>query len=546
MREVFLKFVPLSMKHPSRWEVAFTRLWTEGAEKKDCFLFPLFISLVITTTLVRLISALIIPLSGDEAYYYQWSLYPSFGYYDHPPMVSWLTTFFSHLAGTSPVALRSGSILAALLSSLLIFALARNLGAGMKASFLAGSLLLLIPYLAIDSLMITPNASLILFWSLYLFLVQKALWHRSRLFWCLSGLALGLALLSKLMALFLVGSIILFILASPRFRSELLKPDFYLSLFIALIVFSPFLVWNYFHHWENFHFQLVERHRFPPILHPALIKDFLLLQALALSPFFFLLSLVALGHSTVQGLFRKDEKHLFCMAASLPILLFFIWVSMCERVEMYWPIAGYLTGTISTAFLIERLSTLEKGVPKFLWQAFLILTFTGLFLFTGSLYVCALDPPLVIKTVALLSDRGGGTYRGNGLIEMYAYKELAATINAKQENLGGQQKVFVMSDNYGLSSALSYYTGQHVHIYPPINLQGREYQRWEKYSTLTGMDALYVDRFPTAERNDIKEIFEKNFQESGSQEIIAVKERGIIIKTFYITHCKGFKGTWQE
>jgi dolichol-phosphate mannosyltransferase len=41
-------------------------------------------------TVLRIIAAFNVPLSGDEAYYWTWSLHPAFGYTDHPPMVAWL------------------------------------------------------------------------------------------------------------------------------------------------------------------------------------------------------------------------------------------------------------------------------------------------------------------------------------------------------------------------------------------------------------------------------------------------------------------------
>jgi len=525
--------------------MAFQRPW--GGKTEKASLFHLFLFLLFLITVIRIFSALSTPLSGDEAYYYRWSHHLSPGYYDHPPMVSWTTAFFSFLGGTSPLSLRAGSIIAAFLSSLLIFHLAVNLGASPMVSFLSGLFILLIPYLNIDAIMITPNASLLLFWSLYLFLVQKALRDNSRLYWCLSGCALCLALLSKLMALFLLGTILIFLLLCPRYRHNLLKPDFYLSLMIALLVFSPFLIWNYLHQWENFHFQLVDRHRFPPVPHPRFLKDFLLLQASALSPFFFLLSIVALGRSTFKGLFHQDDRHLFCAAGALPILCFFLGVSLFERVEMYWPVAGYLTLCICAGLFIEDMGQMVKrGAQKTLWYISLALTFLGLVTLTGALYLCALNPGLVVNTVAGISDKKDGKYRGNGLIEMYAYQELAGLIAAKQAAMGGREKVFIMSDNYSLACALSYYMGEHVHIYPPLNMQGREYQRWENYAILKGMDAFFIDRFPTAEREDIKEIFADNFDGYTILEILPIKRDGTIVKTFCITHCRGFKGTWQE
>ena len=47
---------------------------------------------------VKLLLALTVPLTGDEAYFLVWAENLDFGYYDHPPMVGWVVALLS-LAG---------------------------------------------------------------------------------------------------------------------------------------------------------------------------------------------------------------------------------------------------------------------------------------------------------------------------------------------------------------------------------------------------------------------------------------------------------------
>ena len=44
----------------------------------------------ISALLLRGWLPLALPITGDEAYFYWWGVYPELGYYDHPPMVGWL------------------------------------------------------------------------------------------------------------------------------------------------------------------------------------------------------------------------------------------------------------------------------------------------------------------------------------------------------------------------------------------------------------------------------------------------------------------------
>ena len=45
--------------------------------------------IIVAMVAVRLVVAAFIPLGPDEAYYFDWSRFPSWGYYDHPPMGAW-------------------------------------------------------------------------------------------------------------------------------------------------------------------------------------------------------------------------------------------------------------------------------------------------------------------------------------------------------------------------------------------------------------------------------------------------------------------------
>jgi hypothetical protein len=39
---------------------------------------------------LRLWISIALPMTGDEAFFYWWGVYPAWGYSDHPPMVGWL------------------------------------------------------------------------------------------------------------------------------------------------------------------------------------------------------------------------------------------------------------------------------------------------------------------------------------------------------------------------------------------------------------------------------------------------------------------------
>ena len=50
---------------------------------------------------LRLWIANTFPITGDEAFFYWWGVYPDWGYYDHPPMVGWLIAAMRATLGDS-------------------------------------------------------------------------------------------------------------------------------------------------------------------------------------------------------------------------------------------------------------------------------------------------------------------------------------------------------------------------------------------------------------------------------------------------------------
>ena len=90
----------------------------------------IFVYVVVAAiTLMRIIAAYHVPLTGDEAYYWEWSRHLAFGYVDHPPMVAWTIALFSPL-GQTPGAIRLGFIVCGLIATLAGAAAATDLAEG--------------------------------------------------------------------------------------------------------------------------------------------------------------------------------------------------------------------------------------------------------------------------------------------------------------------------------------------------------------------------------------------------------------------------------
>ena len=70
--------------------------------------------LIAGATLVRLLFVSTTGIANGEAYYYVWSRFPALSYYDHPPLVAWMTWVTTRLSHGS-LAVRVGPVLCAAL-----------------------------------------------------------------------------------------------------------------------------------------------------------------------------------------------------------------------------------------------------------------------------------------------------------------------------------------------------------------------------------------------------------------------------------------------
>ncbi|EQD25124.1 MAG: 'Glycosyl transferase, family 39, partial [Leptospirillum sp. Group IV 'UBA BS'] len=301
-------------------------------------------------------------LVADEAYYWTWSLHPALSYFDHPPMIAWILWLSTHLFGTNRWGIRFPSLLISVLIGVFLYRMAKEMlrdrWAGLWAVFLVSATLLF----SAGSFLITPDSIVILFFLLTLLSFWRAIDRNSGREMLLSGLWFGLGLLSKYTMVLLGPLLVLFLLLDPRGRSWFRRPSLWGAGALALLLFTPVILWNSQQAWGSFRFQWhhgMQAHQMAPL---DGLCDYLGGQLGVMTPIVYL---ILLGAGVVAGirLFRTPSRPLlFLWVTSYPILLFFAYSSLKAKVEANWPVEGYLG-----AFLVAGalLAEWERG-PLFL------------------------------------------------------------------------------------------------------------------------------------------------------------------------------------
>ena len=219
------------------------------------FVIRMLIGAVILIKLVYLGLPDLVP---EEAYYWQYAQRPALGYLDHPVMVAWGILAGTTVFGDTEFGVRIFTLLSWLVAAGYVAALASDLF-GKKTAPAAFLLACLLPYPFIFGFFATPDAPMIASWAGALFYLQRALLRESRGAWVGFGVCMGFGMLSKYSMVLLGPAALAFMLLDKPSRRWFLRPDPYLSVVWAVLIFSPVLIWNYQHDWASFAYQSARR-----------------------------------------------------------------------------------------------------------------------------------------------------------------------------------------------------------------------------------------------------------------------------------------------
>src|SRR5258707_4640948 len=207
---------------------------------------------ILALVVLRLIAAAFTPITFDEAYYWMWSKSLAGGYYDHPPMVAVVIRLGTLIAGDTELGVRLVSILLALPMSWAIYQATSVLFGGRRVAATAAILLNVTLMAAVGTMIVTPDAPLLVASSFVLLALAKVLQTGRGAWWLAVGAAAGCALLSKYTALFFGPAILIWLIVVPKLRHWLISPWLYLGGLVAVLMFAPVIWWNADHHWVSF------------------------------------------------------------------------------------------------------------------------------------------------------------------------------------------------------------------------------------------------------------------------------------------------------
>ena len=462
----------------------------------------------------------ILPFMGlmpQDAYYYLYGQNLSLSYFDHPGMIGYVLRFFSEVFGKSVFVIKLADFTTTTLTILSFYKLASYFLSKKK---LERALILITTtlFISILSFNSTPDVPLLLFWTLSLICLYKAIFEEKKWFWIFGGIAMGLAFNSKYTALLLQIGLILFLIFSNKHRKLLISPWVWLSFIISIIVLFPVIWWNYQNDFASFTFQSSERtssiSEFK--ISPTNFFGAIAHQLLLLLPILFLV-IITFSYKYIKRAVLKfkipQAKTLFLLAFFIPTFVGFFSITPIYWVKLNWMMPSYITGIILSGIFISK-----KLVKT---QIIFSVVFHLLVLVQILFYV------LPIKS--------DDTWIG--------WNELAIETKNLQKKY---PNTFVFSDdNYKTSACLNFFMNQKVYAQNIIGLPALHFDYLgDDLSNLNGKNAIFIDsdkRFKDHKmKGDLNPELKYYFKKITEIQPIIIKKDGKEVRKFWVFYCENY------
>ena len=393
-------------------------------------------------------------LFRDELYYVACSDHLAWGFVDQPPLSILVLKTVRLLFGDSPAALRLLPALGGAAFVLLTGLMARELG-GKRFALLLASVAGLAPVGNLFQFHVySMNFIDLLFWQTCILILIRLVKTENPKLWVPFGVLAGLGLQNKVSLLLLVFGLGIGVVLTKR-RNDLKSRHFWLGVALAVLIFLPYLIWNFTHGWptlEWMHNAETQKN----------VKDaplaFVSGQLLYNNPLSVLVWLPGLLYFLLN---REGKRYRLFGWVCLSLFL----LIMAVGGKNYYLAGIYPILFAGGAVFIE--SALRPKTGRVLGATL------GVSLITSTLFLSPLAFPIlsVEQTAAYFKKSGiSGSQEGKELgvlpqhfADMFGWEEFTATVAGIYKTLTPEEQArcLIYVRNYGEAAAIDYYGKDH-------------------------------------------------------------------------------------
>jgi 4-amino-4-deoxy-L-arabinose transferase-like glycosyltransferase len=389
----------------------------------------------------------------DEYYYIACANRLAFGYVDQPPLSIYVLAIWKYIFGDSMFVIR---IIPAIISSASVFMIGlftNKLGGSKSAVIIATITFMFTPIFLGVNTIFSMNSFDFLFWITSSYIFLKIIQTGNKKLWIILGVILGLGLLNKTSVFWLGAGIFTGTLFTPL-RDNLKTKYPYLAFVVAILIFSPYIIWNITHDFAHLEFMRnAATKKYGGLTSLSFIKD----QILIHNPLAILIWLPG-----IIFFFFKKESRQYRALGFIWLTTFLILLVNGHSKGEYISVA-YQILFAGGAVMIEKWSAKEnRGWIKYSIVVPIIIAGVLLSPFARPL----LSPEAFIKYQSAMglepSSNEGQELAGlpQFYSDMFGWEDLAKDVSKVYQSLPKEdrEKTLVYCTNYGKAGAIEYYS----------------------------------------------------------------------------------------
>ena len=382
----------------------------------------------------------------DQAHHLAW------GYLSIPPVTSWISRIIYFL-GNSVFWVKFFPALFGALTMVVVWKAIEELNGNLFALILGATCVLFSVLLRLNTLY-QPNSLDVLSWTAFYFILIKFIRTENTKWLFVGAILFALGFLNKYNIVFMLIGLFPAVLLTGQ-RKVFARKEFYMAMFLALLLVLPNLVWQY-------------NNNFPVITHLNQLAETQLVNVdrwgfIKSQLFFFIGSFLVIVSALYALLFyqpfRKYKSFFWAIIFTLIAFLYF-------RAKDYYAIGIYpIYISFGSVFLCDKL---KQGWKKYL-QPVAIAVPVLFFIPMYNLVFPNKSPEYIVENTKQYKDLGLLRWEDGkdhtipqDFADMLGWKELAHKVDKIYSSLPTPNKTLVLCDNYGQAGAINYYTDRNT------------------------------------------------------------------------------------
>lgn len=477
------------------------------------------LSIVFGFQLFRLLLLPFMGLMPQDAYYHFYGENLSLSYFDHPGMIGYILRVFTEVFGQSVFVVKLADFVVTSLTLFSFYKLSTYFLSKTKAlrALVLISSTLCFSILSFNS---TPDIPLLLFWTLSIISLYKAIFEQNKWHWIFAGVLMGLAFDSKYTAILLPIGLLAFLVFSNKYRKLFFSPWFWISLLISVAAAFPVWWWNYQNEFASFAFQgsnrtgTISEFKISPNFFFGAIAH----QLFLLLPILFAVFITFTFKFIKRALLKfklPNAKTLFLLAFFVPTFVGFFALTPVYWVKMNWLMPSYITGILIAAiFISKKLTRIQVYIS------------VGIHVLVAA--------QILFNLVPIKSD---DTWIGWEELAMETEKLLDQNPNS-----------FVFSaDDYKTTAALNFFLEEKIYSQNIIGLNALHFDYvGDDLSELNGKNAYFLDsdtRFNNTDKKNAYNhpVIEEYFEKVIELDPIIIHRNGKAIRKFWVYYCTNYQ-----